>query len=182
MRSIGTVKLGLDDQARVVVKSNVLMDDPSDKDDLYFIMFNIMAPEGDKPLRLSVGTVGDFARTMEALNLIAPGQAKYLVDKDPQAYLSLVAQHYGQLVPTGEEKVSIPLTDEAGATKARAVLASLIENKCYFQVTRYRIPGGDPEIVEKAQEVPTEELIPNLKVMLEIVKDWETFDLENWTQ
>ncbi len=181
MKSIGSVTLGLDDKARVVVRSNVLMDNPADKDDLYFVMFNIMAPDEDKPLRLSIGTVSDFARNMESMNLIQPGEAKHLVDNDPTKYLGLVAQHYGALVTTGQEKVSIPLNNDDNATKARAVLASLIDNKCYLQVTRYKIPGGDPEIIEKAQEVPTEELIPNLKVMLDIVKDWENFDIGEWT-
>ena len=182
MRSIGSVTLGLDDEARVVVRSNVLMQDPSDKDDLYFVMFNIMAPDKDKPLRLSIGTVSDFARNMENMKLIQPGEAKHLVDNDPQRYLGLVAQHYGALVTTGQEKVAIPLDSDGNATKARALLASLIDNKCYIQVTRYKIPGGDPEIIEKAQEVPTEELIPNLKVMLDIVKDWKNFDMEAWTE
>lgn len=181
VKSIGGVTLGLDDKARVVVRSNVLMENPADKDDLYFVMFNIMAPDEDKPLRLSIGTVSDFAKNMESMKLIQPGEAKHLVNNDPHKYLGLVAQHYGALVTTGQEKVAIPLDNDGNATKARAVLASLIDNKCYLQVTRYKIPGGDPEIIEKAQEVPTEELIPNLKVMLDIVKDWENFDIGEWT-
>ena len=178
MKSIGKVTLGLDDSARVLVRSNVLMNDPQDRDDLYFVMFNIMAPDEDKPLRLSVATVGDFAATLLSMGHIQRSELEHLVNNDPERYLGLVAQHYGQLVTTGSEKVSINLDSQASADKARAVLVSLIENKCYVQITRYRIPGGDPEIVEKAQEVPTEELIPSLKAMLDIVKDWENFDLE----
>jgi hypothetical protein len=178
VKSIGKVTLGLDETARVLVKSNVLMKDVSDRDDLYFVMFNIMAPDEDKPLRLSVATVGDFAASLQALGYIEAPEVQNLINNDPERYLGLVGQHYGELVTTGSEKVSIPLDSQPNADKARAVLASLIENKCYVQVTRYRIPGGDPEIVERAQEVPTEELIPSLKTMLGIVKDWKNFDME----
>lgn len=178
MKSIGKVTLGLDETARVLVKSNVLMKDPADRDDLYFVMFNIMAPEEDKPLRLSVATVGDFGASLQALGYVEAPELYNLINNEPQRYLGLVAKHYGELIATGDEKVSISLNSQPNADKARAVLASLIENKCYVQVTRYRIPGGDPEIVERAQEVPTEELIPSLKTMLEIVKDWDNFDLE----
>jgi len=181
VRSIGKVALGLDESARVMVRSNVLMAGPADRDDLYFVMFNIMAPEGETPLRLSVATVGNFAASMVTMGVADAKTINRMITEDPEAYLGLVGEHYGSLVATGEEKVSIPLDSQANADKARAVLASLIDNRCYYQVTRYKIPGGDPEIVAKAQEVPTEELIPSLRTMLEIVRDWENFDLEAYT-
>ncbi len=181
MRSIGSVKLGLDDKTRVMVRSNVLMAGPQDRDDLYFVMFNIMAPEQDRPLRLSVATVGCFSETLVKLQLVDEATVRRMITEDPNGYLNLVGEHYARLVATGDEKVSIPLDSQDNADRARAVLASLIENKCYLQVTRYRIPGGEQEIVERAQEVPTEELIPSLKTMLKIVRDWENFDMEAYS-
>jgi hypothetical protein len=172
------VTLGLDDSARVMVRSNVMMAGPNDRDDLYFVMFNIMAPDEGNPLRLSVATVGNFADTLVDLGISDRETVRRLITEDPERYLQTVADNYAAMVSTGEEKVSIPLDSQTNADKARAVLASLIDNKCYVQVTRYRIPGADPEIIEKAQEVPTEELIPSLKAMLDIVKDWQNFDME----
>lgn len=178
MRSIGSVKLGLDERARVMVRSNVLMAGPQDRDDLYFVMFNIMAPEVDKPLRLSVATVGCFSETLVRLGITDAATVNRMITGDPEGYLAMVGEHYAELVATGDEKVSIPLDSQDNADKARAVLASLIDNKCYLQVTRYKIPGGEQEVLERAQEVPTEELIPSLKAMLDIVKDWRNFDME----
>ena len=56
MNKIGKVKLGINNELDVVIVSDVSMNGEADKDDLYFVMFNIM----HEPLRLSVTTVGDL--------------------------------------------------------------------------------------------------------------------------
>ena len=172
MKSIGKVVLGMDDDAKIIVKSSVSMKDTEDRDDLYFVMFNVMAPDGEGgTLRLSIATVGCFAQKLVDLG----------VSTQPEKYLELVVEHYGKIVAHGEEKLSIPLDSEENATKARAILTSLISNGAYVQVTRYRVPGADPEITERAQEVPTEDLIDSLQAMLDIVKNWESFkNLPDW--
>ena len=49
MKKIGKVKLGINNDLEVVIVSDVAMNGEADKDDLYFVMFNIM----HQPLRLS---------------------------------------------------------------------------------------------------------------------------------
>ena len=61
---------------------------------------------------------------------------------------------------------------------ARMVLSSLLQNKYYTQVTTYHIPNQ--EKIVKEQRVPTESLAAELKVMLDITKKWEGFDLEQY--
>ena len=181
MKAIGKVVLGMDDDAKIIVKSSVSMNDSEDRDDLYFVMFNVMAPEGDEgTLRLSIATVGCFAQKLVDLGVSTHKRIEKMIDDSPEKYLELVVKHYGEIVAHGEEKVSIPLDSEENATKARAILTSLISNGCYVQVTRYRVPGADPEIVERAQEVPTADLVESLQAMLEIVKNWESFDLADY--
>ena len=42
MNKIGKVKLGINNELDVVIVSDVSMNGEADKDDLYFVMFNIM--------------------------------------------------------------------------------------------------------------------------------------------
>ena len=49
----------------------------------------------------------------------------------------------------------------------------MIENQHYLQKSTYHING---EIITKEQKVDTLPLIPQLKMMLEIVKRWDGFD------
>jgi hypothetical protein len=181
MKSIGKVVLGMDEGAKIIVKSSVSMKDTEDRDDLYFVMFNVMAPEGGEgTLRLSIATVGCFSQKLVDLGVSNQKRIEKMIDDDPEKYLQLVVKHYGEIVAHGEEKVSIPLDSEENATKARAILTSLISNGCYVQVTRYRVPGADPEITERAQEVPTADLVDSLQAMLDIVKNWKTFDIADY--
>ena len=84
--------------------------------------------------------------------------------------------HYAELMGSAEEKISIPLDSAENAEKARVVLSSLISKGYYLQTTTYVIPQGENE--ERSQKVPTSELINDLRVRLDIVKQWDTFDLE----
>jgi hypothetical protein len=124
--------------------------------------------------------VGCFAQKLVDLGVSTHQRIEKMIDEHPEKYLELVVEHYGKIVAHGEEKLSIPLDSEENATKARAILTSLISNGAYVQVTRYRVPGADPEITERAQEVPTEDLIESLQAMLDIVKNWESFDLADY--
>jgi hypothetical protein len=56
MKNIGKVKLTMTKDMIVTVHAAVHMKDKDDRDDLYFVLFNIMAD----PLRLSLGVVGNF--------------------------------------------------------------------------------------------------------------------------
>ena len=54
----------------------------------------------------------------------------------------------------------------------------MIDNEHYMQRTRYVFEGE--EIAVKEQRIETEELVLQLKAMIEIVKQWETFDMEEY--
>ena len=56
MDKINKVQLGLNNDMEVVVTSEVVMHDQNDRDDVYFVMFNIL----DNPLRFVVSTAGNF--------------------------------------------------------------------------------------------------------------------------
>ena len=100
------------------------------------------------------------------------------VTEEPEKYLSLVMNHYADLMAHAEEKISIPLDCKENAEKARVVLSSLISKGFYLQTTTYVIPQGENE--ERSQQVPTSELVDDLRIMLDIVKQWDTFDLEEY--
>jgi hypothetical protein len=61
---------------------------------------------------------------------------------------------------------------------ARAVVASMIDNGFYWQHSNYSVNGVVSE--PKIQQVPTKELMLDLNQMLEIIKQWETFDLRDF--
>ena len=56
MEQIVSVKLGLNSDMEVVVTSDVQMKSAEDRDDVYFVMFNIL----DDPLRFVVATSSNF--------------------------------------------------------------------------------------------------------------------------
>ena len=56
MEKIGKTKLTMNKDMLVVVYADVYMKDAKDADDLYFVMFNILAD----PLRLSLCVVSEF--------------------------------------------------------------------------------------------------------------------------
>ena len=175
MKNIGKVKLTMTKDMIVTVHAAVHMKDKEDRDDLYFVLFNIMA----EPLRLSLGTVGNFFDQLEAMAGSDPVKLAKLLDTDPDAYMKLVQRYYAELVQSSnEEKVKVVLDNQRNADMARMVLSSLLQNKHYVQITTYHIPGE--ESVEKEQEVPTETLAAELKVMLDITKKWDGFDLEQY--
>ena len=77
----------------------------------------------------------------------------------------------------GEEKITIPLDNETNAKKVRVILSSMIQNGHYNQITNYHV---EKEVIKKEQKIDTTELNAQLKVMLEIAKDWKGFDVNKF--
>ena len=108
---IGKVKMTMGKDMIVNVHADVHMKNANDRDDLYFVLFNIMAD----PLRLSIGTVGTF----ESLGQVAghsPESLSNLLNTQPDDYMRLVQQHYTDLVSvSSEEKVKVVLDNQRNA-------------------------------------------------------------------
>ena len=168
------MKLGLDPKKmEVIVSADIIMKGKADIDDLYLIMFNVM----DNPLRLSVFTIGNlFDKVIENTNC-SPAEAMLLAQKKPDEYIQSALGNLEDIAEVGDENVKIPLDSEENAKKARIVLSSMIEHQHYLQKSKYLIDG---EVIAKEQEIDTTELIPQLKMMLEIIKRWEGFDIETF--
>ena len=176
MESIKNVKLGLDPKKmQVVVSADITMKDEADKDDLYLIMFNIM----DNPLRLSLFTIGDLFGLAQKNTGMPDSQIIRLAEKQPDKYISLALGNPEDLSEVGVENVRILLDSPENAKKARIVLSSMIEHKHYLQKSKYHIGS---KIIDKEQKVETIELITQLKMMLEIVKRWDNFDIDTFKQ
>ena len=74
--------------------------------------------------------------------------------------------------------VKIVLDSEKKSAQARLILASMVDNEHYLQRTKYTFKGEEIEV--KEQRIETEELALQLKAMIEIVKQWETFDMKEY--
>ena len=61
---------------------------------------------------------------------------------------------------------------------ARAVVVSMIDKGFYWQQSNYKVDGVVSE--PKMQQVPTKDLMLDLDQMLNIIKQWETFDLREF--
>tara|TARA_B100000287_G_scaffold419135_1_gene456973 strand:+ start:2942 stop:3556 length:615 start_codon:yes stop_codon:yes gene_type:complete len=174
MEKIKKVKLGVNPETmQVVVTAEVEMKNNKDKDDLYLIMFNIM----DSPLRLSLFTIGNLHRIVKENHELPDSQIVDIMENNPEKYIALAVSDLDILSKYGTENVKIELNNKNNATKARLILSSMINSKSYLQITKYKIDG---EEIIKEQEIDTEELIPQLKLMLEITKRWENFNPEEF--
>ena len=175
MKKIGKVKMTMSKDMVVNVHADVHMKNANDKDDLYFVLFNIMAD----PLRLSIGTVGNFFESIEQVTGLGQQSLHNLLENEPDQYMTLVQQNYTDLVTvSSEEKVKVVLDNQRNADMARMVLSSLLQQGYYEQITTYHIPNAEPVVSD--QKVPTESLAAELKVMLDISKKWEGFDLDSY--
>lgn len=174
MKKIKNVKLGLNptDYA-VVVSADIEMNGKKDKDDLYLVMFNIM----DNPLRLSVLTIGNLLNLIVKSGQMSQKDAEDLMVNNPEKFIQSALSSSDNIADLGKENVKIMLDSESNAKKARIVLTSMIDKKHYLQNSTYYFEG---EPVEKSQEVDTTQLIPQLKMMIEIVKRWDGFDAEQF--
>lgn len=172
MKEIKRVKLGVNKEAVVVVSSEVEMKSKDDTDEAYIIMFNII---GD-PLRLGIIVVGNMLDKAKENTNLNESQLEKLMETDPEKYLQAAMKDPEKIFESAQEMVKIVLDSEKKAAQARLILASMIDNEHYMQRTRYVFEGE--EIAVKEQRIETEELVLQLKAMIEIVKQWETFDME----
>ena len=171
MNKIGKVKLGINNELDVVIVSDVSMNGEADKDDLYFVMFNIM----HEPLRLSVTTVGDLLTLAKINTEKSEEELLKLLESDPEQYVYSALGNTELLMENSQEKIKIPLDSAESATKARIIISSMIDKKRFIQESNYNVDG---KITVKKQEVEIENMIPQLRIMLEIIKNWDNLDLE----
>ena len=73
------------------------------------------------------------------------------------------------------EKIKIPLDSEESANKARIIISSMIDKQKFIQESNYQVNG---EVIVKRQDVDTSNMIPQLTIMLDIIKNWNNLDLE----
>ena len=176
MKKIDNVKLGLDSKTmEVVVSADIIMDGKGDWDDLYLIMFNVM----EDPLRLALFTVGNLKNMAKLNKNLSEAKVKALAKSNPQAYISAAIEDTDLLGNQGSENVKVLLDSDNNAKKARLVLSSMIDKGYYVQKSTYHF--GD-EVISKQQKVETEALIMQLKMMLEIIKRWDGFDIDDFQQ
>jgi len=175
MEKIGKTKLTMNKDMMVVVYADVYMKDAKDADDLYFVMFNILAD----PLRLSLCVVSEFFDYLVNHTDITRAELNKMLKQDPEAYLVLVQNNYGGMVEhSAAEKVKIKLDNNVSADQARAIVTSLLSKGKFKQITTYKIPGQESFVRE--QIVDTNPLRGELTIMLDIIKKWNGFDLETY--
>ena len=174
MEKIAKVQLGLNKEMEVMVTSGISMATAADRDDVYFVMFNVL----DKPLRFVVSTAGNFTEF-----LVARGIKKTQIDtwlsEDTDQFLNNIVQYQQDLISHSVEKVKVVLDSQKNADMARAVVSSMIEKGYFVNVSNYAVPGTK-ETLQKIQKVPTAQLIEDFKTMLEVIKQWEGFDFETF--
>ena len=171
MEKIGKVKLGMDREMTVLIESEVTMKGEKDRDDLYFIMFNIMAD----PLRLSIITIGDLMTLAIANTEKEEAELISLLEADPEQYVFLALGNTELLMSQSVEKIKIPLDSQSNADKARIIISSMIDKCKFIQKSNYIVEG---ESIYKEQEVDTTNMIPQLGMMLDIIKKWDEIDLD----
>jgi len=175
MENVKKVKLGLNAEMEVVVTAEVNMKDKSDLDDVYFVMFNVL----DTPLRFVVSTAGNFTEFLMERGTDQSEINKWFADETPDKFLEEVVKHQTDILIHSDEKVRVVLDSQKNADLARVVVSSMIEKGYFVNITNYTIPGVD-EPVQKIQQVPTESLFQDFATMLEVIKEWENFDFEEF--
>ena len=172
MNTISDVKLGFSKSTEVMVTATVDMND-GDKDDLYFVMFNIL----DEPLRFVVAVAGNFRDF-----LITKGHSEVEINQwlesTPEKYLQEIAKYQVEIMQDATERVRIPLDSQQNADQARLVVTSMIAQGYFKQISMYHFPTGEEE--PKVQRVPTKDMSQDLQIMLEVIKNWEDFNYEDF--
>ena len=171
MKKIGKVKLGINNDLEVVIVSDVAMNGEADKDDLYFVMFNIM----HQPLRLSITTVGDLLSLAKENTGKSEEELLNQLESDPEQYVFSALGNSELLMERSNEKITIPLDSEESANKARIIISSMIDKQKFIQESNYQV---NEEVIVKRQDVDTSNMIPQLTIMLDIIKNWNNLDLE----
>jgi hypothetical protein len=171
MKKIGKVKLGLNNDFEVLIESDIEMNGEKDLDDLYFVMFNVM----NNPLRLSIITVGNLIELAKKNSGLEEGELMGLLENDPEKYVMIALGDGSRVMDEGIEKIKIPLDSQDNANKARIIVSSMMEKGYFIQKSNYMVNG---EIVRREQNVETENMMPQLNIMLEIIKRWNDLDIE----
>ncbi len=174
MDKITKVKLGLNKEMEVMVTSGISMMNDADRDDVYFVMFNVL----DKPLRFVVSTAGNFTEFLVSRG-VKDSQIKTWLAEDPDQFLNQIVQYQQDLLGHSVEKVKVVLDSQKNADMARAVVSSMIEKGYFVNVSNYTIPGQE-ETVQKIQKVPTGQLLNDFQTMLEVIKQWDGFEFETF--
>ena len=170
MKKIKKVQLALNKETEAVVTADIVMHGETDTDDIYFVMFNIL----HNPLRFVVATVSDFAGILQKQGH-SRSQVLTWLKNDPEEFMKRVFEDQHGLFENAEEKVRVMLNSPENAMMARAVVTSMIDKGYYWQHSNYQVMGN--ETTPKVQKIPTTELLLDLTNMLDIIKDWENFDL-----
>ena len=171
MKKIGKVRLGLGNDFAVLIESDVEMNGKDDLDDLYFVMFNVM----HNPLRLSVITVGNLIELAKENSGMSADELNSLIEEDPEKYVMIALGDGSKITENGAEKITIPLDSAENANKARVIISSMIDKGYFLQKSNYMVEG---EIIRREQQVETDNMKPQLHLMLEIIKRWDNLDLE----
>ena len=165
-------KINPDDMI-LTMNTDIEMVSKTDKDDAYIVMFNII----DNPLRLSIITVSNFYDIMQDVFKVERVKIESLTQQELDVLIAETVSNIEIITQYGEEKITINLDTETNAKKVRVILSSMIENGFYTQITNYHCEG---EVIKKEQKIDTQELNPQLKMMLEIAKDWNKFDINKF--
>jgi|TARA_R110000824_G_scaffold153167_1_gene324722 hypothetical protein len=166
------LKINPDDMI-LTMNTDIEMVSKTDKDDAYIVMFNII----DNPLRLSIITVSNFYDIMQDVFKVERVKIESLTQQELDVLIAETVSNIEIITQYGEEKITINLDTETNAKKVRVILSSMIENGFYTQITNYHCEG---EVIKKEQKIDTQELNPQLKMMLEIAKDWNKFDINKF--
>ena len=173
LKEVRDVKLGIKD-GDVVVTATVDMKAEDDRDDLYFVMFNIL----DDPLRLVVAVASNFADFLVSQGYRANDINSWLAN-DIQQYLKVVVKHQADIMANATERIRIPLATQQNADQACLVVTTMLAKGYFKQVTIYNIPGAS-EPDNKIQDVPTKDMTRNLNIMLKVNKNWENSNYETF--
>jgi len=171
MKKIGKVKLGLNNDFEVLIESDIEMNGKEDLDDLYFVMFNVM----NNPLRLSIITVGNLIDLAKKNSGLGDAELMKLLENDPEKYVMIALGDGSKVMEEGIEKIKIPLDSQENANKARIIVSSMMDKGYFIQKSNYIVNG---EMVRREQNVETENMLPQLNIMLEIIKRWNDLDID----
>ena len=174
MKKLKKMNLKINPEDMVLtMNTDIEMVSKTDKDDAYIVMFNII----DNPLRLSIITVSNFYDIMQDVFKVEREKIESLTQQELDVLIAETVSNIEVITKYGEEKIKVNLDNETNAKKVRVILSSMIENGFYTQITNYHC---EDKVIKKEQKIDTKELNPQLKMMLEIVKDWEKFDINKF--
>ncbi len=174
MKKLNKMNLKINPKDMVLsMNTDIEMVSKNDKDDAYIVMFNII----DNPLRLSIITVSNFYDILQDLFKVDREKIENLEQQDLDVLIAETVGNIEIITKYGEEKITIPLDSETNAKKVRVILSSMVKNGYYNQITNYHC---ESDIIKREQKIETTELNPQLKMMLEITKDWNGFDINQF--